>query len=139
MIAKSPDSYNKAAIAFSDAENFAEGSSFVADLLEMIEERQRTVIENLTGKLKKLTDLNQKIQTLYPVNSSGYFVLNLLAQSALFSASQTSGLLDRDILKHAQNGHQSKRAVNFAIKALVSSKQIVTIKKNPGQHLINIL
>ncbi|MFT8324334.1 Fic family protein [Oenococcus sicerae] len=139
MIAKSPDSYNKAAIAFSDAENFAEGSSFVADLLEMIEERQRTVIENLTGKLKKLTDLNQKIQTLYPVNSSDYFVLNLLAQSALFSASQTSGLLDRDILKHAQNGQQSKRAVNFAIKALVSSKQIVTIKKNPGQHLINIL
>ncbi|AZZ60367.1 Fic family protein [Oenococcus sp. UCMA 16435] len=130
--------YEKALLALSDQGNYAEGSFFVNDLLSMIEDRQRAVIEDFDVSIKQLSRANKKIQQIYQINSPEYFVLNLLLQSKIFTDSQEDGLLDREIVEISENSKHSKRAINLSIKSLEQKKQILTLKKNPFQHLINI-
>ncbi|SYW06046.1 putative Fic family protein [Oenococcus oeni] len=132
------ESYEKALLALGDQGNFAEGSFFINDLLSMIENRQRKIIEDLDVNIKQLSRTNKKIQQIYQINSPEYFVLNLLLQSKIFTDNQADGLLDREIVEISENSKHSKRAINLAIKSLERKKQIIALKKNPFQHSIDI-
>lgn len=119
-----------------DVENRAEGTFFVIDLLDLIEQSQMTIIESLTNRSTKFEELKDKINATYARDEDAKnHVLFMLAQSKLFS-SERNGLLDKDIIEFARTTRYSMRSVKQAITDLEASGEIIKINGNPLQHIL---
>lgn len=128
--------YYTAFMTTGDVENRAEGTFFVIDLLDLIEQSQMTIIESLTNRSTKFEELKDKINATYARDEDAKnHVLFMLAQSKLFS-SERNGLLDKDIIEFARTTRYSMRSVKQAITDLEASGEIIKINGNPLQHIL---
>ncbi|CAK1222855.1 Fic family protein [Fructobacillus fructosus] len=125
--------YYKAFNITGDANNFSEGTFFVMEMLDLIENSQYTIIDSLKSRADKFKKVLTKINDDFNRKTPENYVLFLLTQSKLFS-SQHNGLTDREILDMAKDTKYSVRKIKSAISDLVERKILIQIKGRPLQH-----
>lgn len=125
--------YYKAFNITGDAENYAEGTFFVLEMLDLIENSQYTIIDSLKKRANKFEQVIEKINANYTRKTPENYVLFLLTQSKLFS-SQSNGITDREILSMAKETKYSARKIKSAISTLEEQNIIIQIKGKPLQH-----
>lgn len=122
-----------------DADNFGEATFFVLELLEMIEEGQQIIIDSLSNKKEKLLKAEQSIKSIYESDTVENFILNQLAQVALFSDDSLNDVKDKDIIEWARSNNLfNTNAIKNAFIELTEKDYLVRTSKKPLKHHISL-
>lgn len=131
------EKYYKAFSDTGDADNFADGTSFVLELMEIISSRQSLIIQSLNERATQLKRAKVHIMEQYTENSPERHILYLLVQSRLFNDSDTTGIIDNEIKELGKKRGLSARSINQAFLQLTEAGIIDLIKRRPLQHVIS--
>lgn len=124
------------------AENFAELTFFIKDLLKILIAQQQQIILTLNKDKEKLIEVTAKNQELVSSLDPQVYeheviahILFYLAESKLFASNQQLAINDRDIIR--LNSHErkiSKRRTQLALEQLEKLNWIKLISARPKQH-----
>ena len=128
MISSRKNKYYDAFIETSDPNNYGEGTMFVFQMLKIVSEGQKKLIEDLVDKIELL---NKADHVIYDLEGNGLEkrILFLLAQSWLFE----KPIFDSEIGDTIKESRYKTRKV---LIKLIELKYIVKIEKRPSRHQI---
>lgn len=125
------------------AENYAELTFFIDEMLQLLVAQQEEIIATLSEDRQKLTQIGANIK--HQVNSLDekydkeaiHAVLFYLGESKLFAGNRELGILDNDIIElNSKTGNISIRRTRDAITQLENMQWIKEINGRPKQHEI---
>ena len=129
------------------SENFAELTFFIKGMLELLINQQESDIRHLLEDQEMLDNAQKSIESKLSVfkkeedKQAASILLNLLAQSQLFSKNTELGIKDNELIKLAtkSNPKVSIRYSKQILKELENNGLIIKISGRPKQHLIEFL
>jgi len=128
MISSRKNKYYEAFTETSDPNNYGEGTMFVFQMLKIVSEGQKRLIEDLAEKIELLNKANTVIDELKG-NGLDKRILFLLAQSWLFE----KPLFDSEI---SDTVKESRYIIRKSLKTLTELKYIEKIEKRPSRYRI---
>lgn len=125
------------------AENYAELTFFIDEMLKLLVAQQEEIIDTLSEDKQKLdqftNDIRAKVDSLddsYDKRAI-YLVLFYLGESKLFTENKELGIRDNDIIQlNSKTDNVSIARTKKAIEQLEEMKWIKEISKRPKQHEI---
>lgn len=128
MISSRKNKYYEAFTETSDPNNYGEGTMFVFQMLKIVSEGQKRLIEDLSEKIDLLNKANIVIDELKG-NGLDKRILFLLAQSWLFE----KPLFDSEI---SDTVKESRYKIRKSLTTLTELKYIEKIEKRPSRYRI---
>lgn len=120
-------------------ENRADATLFITKMLEIIVQGQSEVIQDLKKLSKKMKYAFDVINSKFS-NKTEQVILYVFAQSLLFTESVETGIRDTQLvdLLHKDDPKKFKKVgVRRAIMELENKGVLISVRRNPLQHLIN--
>ncbi|GFH42313.1 hypothetical protein Hs30E_08640 [Lactococcus hodotermopsidis] len=119
------------------ADNQAEGTFFVLNLLQIIDEGQRSILADLELKVAQLDNAKENIKVDTDLSPLEEDILFLLAQSKLFTERIEDKLPDKEIVSRKMRAEHSQSAIKKALKKLEEQGKIALVQKRPLIHDIS--
>lgn len=114
----------------SDPNNYAEGTMFVFQMLKIVHEGQKRLIEDLMGKIELLDKIEVALNEITYKEGFEKRILDMLCNSWLFE----TNILDSEILEEL---NVTRFKANRAIENLIQNGHIEKIKSRPAIHQIS--
>lgn len=128
--------YNSFAI-LGNSLNRADATTFVRDILELIHEGQKLIIEVLLEKKGLLDSAYQSLKDALEWTEADKFILYLFVQSKLFVDHNLDGLKDNDIKELAKNTPHSWRTIRKEIDSLREQGVLEQVSQRPLIHVLS--
>lgn len=123
------------------AENYAELTFFIDEMLKILIGQQEDIIATLTEDRQKLdqieADIKQKVMTLGDEHDKEafYYILFYLGESKLFNSNKELGIMDNTIIQiNSRENGVSIRRTKAAMNKLEQMNWIKQINARPKQH-----
>lgn len=128
--------YNSFAI-LGNSLNRADATTFVRDILELIHEGQKLIIEVLLERKGLLDSAYQSLKDALEWTEADKFILYLFVQSKLFVDHNLDGLKDNDIKELAKNTPHSWRTIRKEIDSLREQGVLEQVSQRPLIHVLS--
>lgn len=130
MISSSRKKYYDAFVETSDPNNCGEGTMFVLQMLKIVHEGQKQLIEDLTKIIELLDKIEIALNEITYKDELEKGILHLLCQSWVFD----TAIWDTEILEEL---NVTRFKANRAIENLIQNGHIEKIKSRPAIHQIS--